>query len=191
VVGTFFAALSLALAAAVLASLLLAMTVVPLLVGGTGHAREEKADRYAHLLDRALGRPRWVVAAALLVTAVGLAGEHFVESGFLPEIDEGAYVLDYFTPIGTSLAEADRLGGEIDRMLRDDPDVLTFTRRLGAELGPPRATETSRGDIIVRLKHNHRPIEDIMEEQRKLAAARLPGVRIELIQLLSDMLGDL
>ena len=57
VVGTFFAALSLALAAAVLASLLLAMTVVPLLVGGRGHAREEKADRYAHRLDRALGRP--------------------------------------------------------------------------------------------------------------------------------------
>jgi CzcA family heavy metal efflux pump len=191
VVGTFFAALSLALAAAVLASLLLAMTVVPLLTGSLGHTREERADRYARALDRSLARPGHVVAGAVAVVAVGLLAGRFVESGFLPEIDEGAYVFDYFTPIGTSLAEADRLAREIDRILGEDPDVLTFTRRLGAELGPPRATETSRGDIMVRLKPKHRPIEDIMEEQRKLAAARLPGVRIELIQLLSDMLGDL
>ena len=67
----------------------------------------------------------------------------------------------------------------------------TYTRRLGAELGPPRATETSRGDIIVRLKPHHRPIEQLMEEQRQIVAARLPGVRIELTQLLQDMLGDL
>jgi multidrug efflux pump subunit AcrB len=55
----------------------------------------------------------------------------------------------------------------------------------------PRATETSRGDIMVRLKSHHRPVEEIMEDQRKLVAARLPGVRVELIQLLGDMLGDL
>src|SRR5207302_2831933 len=120
----------------------------------------------------------------------GLGATRFVETGFIPELDEGAYVFDYFTPIGTSLAEADSLARQIDQVLRDDPDVETFTRRLGAELGPPRATETSRGDIMVRLKARHRPIESIMEDQRRLAAARLPGVRIELIQLLQDMPGE-
>jgi CzcA family heavy metal efflux pump len=192
VVGTFFAALSLALAAAVLASLLLAMTVVPLLTGSLGHrARGEESDGYARALDRSLAKPARVVAAAVAVVFIGVVAARFVESGFLPEIDEGAYVFDYFTPIGTSLKEADRLAQEIDRILKEDPDVLTFTRRLGSELGPPRATEASRGDIMVRLKAKHRPIEDIMEEQRRLAATRLPGVRIELMQLLSDMLGDL
>jgi CzcA family heavy metal efflux pump len=191
VVGAFFAALSLALAAAVTASLVLALLLVPLLAGDLGHAREEAANGYARALERSLRHPGRVVLAALGVVALGLVAARFVESGFLPEIDEGAYVIDYFTPIGTSLVEADRLAQEIDRVLAADPDVQTFTRRLGAELGPPRATETSRGDIMVRLKKNHRPIEDLMEEQRKLFAARLPGVRVELIQLLSDMLGDL
>jgi multidrug efflux pump subunit AcrB len=100
-------------------------------------------------------------------------------------------VLDYFTPIGTSLDEADVLARQIDDILRADPDVLTFTRRLGSELGPPRATEASRGDLMVRLRARHRPIEQLMAEQRRLLAVRLPGVRVELIQLLQDMLGDL
>jgi CzcA family heavy metal efflux pump len=194
VVGTFFAALALALAAAVLASLVLALTLVPLLAGriGRAHPAEEKlAARYHGWLERALRRPWWVVGAAVLFVAAGVVGGRWVESGFLPEIDEGAYVLDYFAPIGTSLAESDHLAHEIDDMLRRDPDVQTFSRRLGAELGPPRATETSSGDVMVRLKPHHRPIEELMEEQRKLLAARLPGVRVELIQLLSDMLGDL
>jgi multidrug efflux pump subunit AcrB len=106
-------------------------------------------------------------------------------------MDEGAFVLDYFAPIGTALDETDRLAGQIDAELGADPDVAVFTRRLGAELGPPRATETSRGDILVRLRDHHRPIESVMESLRQKLAARLPGVRVELIQPLSDMLGDL
>lgn len=196
VVGTFFAALSLALAAAVLASLLLALTVVPLLASflgrKPGHARPDRlAERYGGWLARSLRHPGLVALVAAVVMAFGVAAGHFVSSGFIPELDEGAYVFDYFAPIGTSLDEADKLAQVIDDLLRADEDVQTFTRRLGAELGPPRATETSRGDIMVRLKPHHRPIEEVMEDQRRLVAARLPGVRIELIQLMQDMLGDL
>ncbi len=100
-------------------------------------------------------------------------------------------VLDYFAPVGTSLAETDALAREIDAVLAADPDVQTFSRRLGAELGPPRATEASRGDILVRLKRHHRPIDEVMEDDRQRIAARVPGLRIEMAQLLSDMLGDL
>jgi CzcA family heavy metal efflux pump len=195
VVGTFFAALSLALAAAVIASLVLAMTVVPLLAARLGRGRpagdERMAARYAGWLQRALARRAWVIGGAALVVAGGIGASYFLETGFIPELDEGAYVFDYFAPIGTSLAEADALASQIDALLRADPDVATFTRRLGAELGPPRATETSRGDIMVRLRPRHRPVEQIMEDQRAALAARLPGVRVELLQLLQDMLGDL
>ena len=197
VVGTFFASLALSLSAAVLASLLLALTMVPLIAGSVTHAaaaqpREDRlAKRYGGWLERSLSHRRWIVGGALLLVAIGLASLRLVESEFIPELDEGAYVVDYFAPIGTSLAEADALGQQLDEILRADPDVQTFTRRLGAELGPPRATETSRGDITVRLKAQHRPIDDIMEEQRARFAERLPGVRVELIQLLQDMLGDL
>ena len=197
VVGAFFAALALALAAAVAASLLIALTQVPLLsawvlAGAARPQRDPLAGAYARWLPRALRHRGRVIVLALVVGAGGLVCGRFLATGFIPELDEGAYVLDYFTPIGTSLDEADRLAARIDEMLRADPDVATFTRRLGAELGPPRATETSRGDVIVRLKDGrHRPIAQIMEDQRRQLASALPGVRVELLQLLQDMLGDL
>jgi CzcA family heavy metal efflux pump len=199
VVGAFFAALSLALAAAVLLSLVIALTVVPLLAAALlrprdPHARhaEALAPRYARALERALGRRGLVVgAAALLVGAGALAAAH-VESGFIPDMDEGAYVFDYYTPVGTSLDEADALASRIDDLLRADPDVETFSRRLGAELGPPAATEASRGDIIVRLKPDRRrSVFEVMDQQRDALQKIVPGVRVEFIQVLQDMLGDL
>jgi len=101
--------------------------------------------------------------------------------------------VDYFTPIGTSLAEADRLGQELDQILSADPDVLTFTRRLGAELGPPRATrDQPRRHHGAPSRPNHRPIEELMLDQRRLFRGQAcQAFRVELIQLLSDMLGDL
>ncbi len=197
VVGAFFAALSLALAAAVLLSLVVALTVIPLLAAALlaprTHARPDRlAARYAPALRRALRRRSILVGGAIAIVIVGgvIAGR--VETGFIPEMDEGAYVIDYYTPAGTSLAAADALAGSIDALLRADPDVETFSRRLGAELGPPAATEASRGDFIVRLKPDHaRSVFDVMEQQRAALAVAVPGVRVEFMQILQDMLGDL
>ncbi|MEO6951720.1 MAG: efflux RND transporter permease subunit [Polyangia bacterium] len=195
VVGTFFASLALALSAAIFASLVLALTVVPWVASAGGKhdpAWELRLSAWVARTSR-----RWVERplVLLIVAAVILVGAgvsmRWIETGFVPALDEGAYVFDYHAPIGTSLAETDALASRIDAILRADPDVQTFTRRLGAEMGPPRATETSRGDVIVRLKPHHRPIAQLMEEQRAQAAALLPGVRIELLQLMQDMLGDL
>jgi multidrug efflux pump subunit AcrB len=70
--------------------------------------------------------------------------------------------------------------------------VSAFSRRLGTELGPPVATLASRGDIAVRLKDDRsRDVEEIMDEQRTRMAAAAPGLRIEFVQVLADMLGDL
>ncbi len=196
VVGAFFSALALALGAAVMASFVVAVTVVPLLAAHVLRRHALRADplaaRYGTWLARGLQRRWLVLLACATVVAAGAFGTRWLETGFVPELDEGAYVIDYFAPIGTTLEEADRLGGEIDQMLRADRDVATFTRRLGAELGPPTATETSRGDVIVRLKAKRgRTVEEVMQAQRRLLEVRLPGVRIELLQLLQDMLGDL
>ncbi|HEX4458376.1 MAG TPA: efflux RND transporter permease subunit, partial [Polyangia bacterium] len=200
VVGSFFAALAVALGAAVLLSLVIALTVIPLLAAASLRpapavhvpSSQKFATRYASVLARSLGRPWRAIAAAGVVVALGGFAATRVESGFIPEMDEGAFVLDFFTPVGTALPVADALAGHIDAVLRATPDVESFSRRLGAELGPPAATDASRGDYIVRLKSGaRRPIEDVMDDVRTRAAAAAPGVRIELVQVLQDMLDDL
>jgi len=166
VVGAFFAALSIALAAAVILSLAIALTVIPMLSAALLSPSHEPpgelfVGRYVPLLRRGLRRRRFVILAAVVIAALGAFGATRIESGFIPEMDEGAFVLDFFTPIGTSLVEADRLTQSIDEVLRHDDAVETFSRRLGAELGPPAATEASRGDYIVRLKQKGRDPIDI------------------------------
>lgn len=197
VVGAFFAALAIALAAAVVLSLVIALTVIPMLSSvllrpSRHDERERLAERYAPVLRRSLAHRGIVVGAAAALVVLGAIAALRVESGFIPEMDEGSFVLDFFTPIGTSLAESDRLTSQIDGVLKSDDNVETFSRRLGAELGPPAATEASKGDYIVRLKSGKRdPIDEVMDGVRKQLAALVPGVRIELMQVLQDMLGDL
>lgn len=197
VVGHFFMSLSTALTAAVIASLLIALTIVPwiartVLQPSSHEVNDRITPYYAGLLSRVLYNPKRLLIATLMLIGLGVIATFFLETDFIPEMDEGTYVIDYFAPIGTSLKETATLLEPIDQMLRDDPDVETFTRRLGSELGPPRATETSRGDYVVRLKPKRKhTVFEIMESQRAYIASRVPGVRIEMLQLLQDMLGDL
>jgi multidrug efflux pump subunit AcrB len=198
VAGQFFAALSIALSVAVLLSLPVALGVLPSLAARflrpvrRASAGARVSDAYASLLQRALGRPGvLLLAAALLIALGGVLGAR-LPTDFLPEADEGSYVIDYFAPVGASLADADALAGRLESVLRETPEVSAFSRRLGTELGPPVATLSSRGDIAVRLRDGRRrPLDEIMDEQRGRMAAAAPGLRIEFVQVLADMLGDL
>src|SRR5207248_4718565 len=78
-----------------------------------------------------------------------------LETGLMPAMDEGAFVVDYFAASGTPLAETEKMARDIEKILAKNPDVEAFVRRTGAELGL-FATQTSRGDIQVVL----RPAED-------------------------------
>ena len=109
-VGQFFAALSLTLSAAVLLSLVYALLFIPvpaarLLKPHTGAHREAGwlSRRYEAFLRGALARPAWVIAVTLVVAVIGGLLYFRLETGFLPEMDEGGYVIDYWTPPGTSL----------------------------------------------------------------------------------------
>jgi Cu/Ag efflux pump CusA len=116
-----------------------------------------------------------------------------LETGFLPEMDEGGYVIDYITPTGTSLQETDQMLRRLEAVLQSTPEVAGFTRRTGTEMGM-FATEQNSGDILVHLKPRSardRDVEEIISEQRARFAQELPAVEIEFVQLLQDMLGDL
>jgi CzcA family heavy metal efflux pump len=216
VVGQFFHALSITLTVAVMVSLALACSVIPLLserfltardaehatpapgvrptlMDRLGVAIDALAVRYARALAAALHHPRRVIVAGVVLAGAGYAAYRRVETGFLPEMDEGAFVLDYWAPGGTALAETDRQLGVIDGILTRMPEVAGTSRRTGAELGL-FATLQNRGDYVVRLKpqgRRGRSIFEVVDEVRGRTAAALPRMRIEFVQILSDVVNDL
>jgi multidrug efflux pump subunit AcrB len=102
-------------------------------------------------------------------------------------------VLDYFTPGGTPLAESDRLVNIAERILAREPEVAGTSRRLRAEIGL-FATEQNRGDINVRLKplsERSRSSQEIIDDARVKINRAVPRMRIEFVQILSDVINDL
>ncbi len=212
VVGQFFRALSLTLSVSVLVSLGLSLTLIPLLsrrifargVGGGGGRRRQGAHAgprwgsrleagYERALAAALRRPRWAAVAVLLLALLAGALGWRMPSGFLPQMDEGGFVIDYVTPPGTALAATDRMVRAIERLVAATPEVAAFSRRTGAELGL-YATQQNKGDVLVRLKpraERRRSADEVIDGLRPKVHEALPGVDVEYTQILQDMLGDL
>jgi CzcA family heavy metal efflux pump len=198
-VGSFFAALALTLVSAVLISLFFAIFVLPLLAGRLLRPRRTAAaagalgTRYAWTLRRVLHRPAAAAVAVGVLVVIGSFVAWRIPSGFLPEMDEGAFVIDYFLPAGTSLEATHTAALRIESILGQTPAIATWTRRTGAELGPVTATQLNRGDIAVLLKpRGRRPgAEEVIDEVRERVEREVPGVRIEFVQILEDVLNDL
>ena len=204
VAGQFFRALSMSLTVAVLLSLFLSVTVVPLLARWafrhqqyhqeTTPPVESGLDRfYGRSLDAVVRRPVLaVLAAVVLATATGVLF-YSVGTGFLPPADEGGFVVDYLTPAGSALAETDAQVRAIERVISETPDVAAYSRRTGSELGL-FATAQNTGDLLVRLKPRNqraRSSEEIISDLRPKLHEAAPLAEIEFVQLLQDMLGDL
>lgn len=198
VVGQFFASLSMTLTLAVLVSLVLAFTIIPLLCAAlltgtesTDHASGRIERWYDSALDGVLHH-RALVGVAVVVLAVGgVVAYRFTGTGFLPEMDEGAFVLDYWTPGGTALDETDRMINKVELLLRRSPDIAATSRRTGAELGL-FATEQNRGDMVVRLTRDRAvATNDVIGRLRDSIATTMPRLRVEFVQILSDVINDL
>jgi CzcA family heavy metal efflux pump len=194
--GQFFAALAFTLCASVLISLAVALTVTPLLCGWllqpAGAHVTPAVGLYERWLARTSARPWWTMGAVGLGTVLLAAWASGVGTGFLPELDEGSFVVDYFAPTGTSIDEADRMGRQLEAAIAVLPEVAGTSRRLGAELGPPAATESFRGDMTVALEPNReRSGPEVIEEARARVETALPGLRLEFIEMLQDILSDL
>ena len=195
VVGRFFSALAATLTIAVVVSLVMSLSIVPLAAARWLRRRAPRPARpsrfrptLAWMLDRA-----WLAALAVCgLFALGALAVTHVPSGFLPTMDEGAFVLDYFLPAGTSLTDTDTAARRIELVLSQTPEVATYSRRTGAELGPAAATQVNRGDIMVRLKaRRSRSAEQIIALVRARLGREVPGVRTEFVQVLQDVINDL
>jgi len=114
-----------------------------------------------------------------------------LETGFLPEMDEGAIVLDYKAPPGTSLEETNSILTEVEKIIVKIPEVATYSRRTGAQMGF-FITEPNDGDYLIQLKDDRkRSTVDVIDDIRKKIEATQPALQIDFGQVIGDMLGDL
>jgi multidrug efflux pump subunit AcrB len=221
VTGVFFRALAITVAASLITSLALALSWTPTLSQyfiGRKAARDERQfdglserDRllaaeeaslgprfrkivnfYERALRFALERPLWIGVFALALIAASFLCYRALGTDLLPAMDEGGFVLDYLSPPGSSLEETNRMVSHIESMLAQTPEVESYSRRTGLELGLAAVTEANRGDIAVKLKDKRsRSVDEIMADLRAKIAKQEPGMDVEFVQVLQDMIGDL
>lgn len=204
VTGGFFKALAITMVSALGISLLYARLVIPLIAAHWLRPKDTEAAeragatlqaverRYHQASNRAWSRPALFAGtiAALLFLGGYIAWAR-VPSGFMPYMDEGGFVLDYKAQPGAALTDTDLLLRQVERIITSTPEVASYSRRTGLQLGGG-LTEADEGDYFIRLKSgSRRPIDAVMTEIRQRIAAEVPGLQIELIQLMGDLIGDL
>jgi CzcA family heavy metal efflux pump len=220
VAGVFFRSLALTMSVALLTSLVLALVFTPVLAERFVRPKRRKSpprneyepaaieldeaaesgrllraiiSRYEWVLSRALDN-RWVV---IVVIAGVLAGSYVLYralgSEFLPEFDESAFVLDYLAPPGASLTETNRMLQDVEEKLMKTPEVESYSRRTGLELGL-FVTEPNSGDFAVKLKPGHqRSTEEVISDLRDQIREAVPesALEVEFVGIVPDVIGDL
>jgi multidrug efflux pump subunit AcrB len=207
VTGSFFRALAITMSAALLTSLVLALTWTPglslVLLGERSKAverHEHQAGRlmttviaaHRRVLDWALAKPLWLGGICVLLVVGTWAGYQALGSDLLPEMDEGGFILDYIMPAGSSLSETNRVLDHVERILRAAPEVESTSRRTGLQMGLAAVTEANTGDFTVKLKAKRsRAMDDVIADVRAQVKATEPELDVEFVQVLQDMIGDL
>jgi len=207
ITGVFFRALALTMVVSLLMSLVLALTLTPSLAAwlirppreGAGSPAEDSGGpvlrravrAYEAAVRVALGHLWITLGACALVLAAGAMIYTQLDSEFLPPMDEGGFVIDYFTPPGTSLSETNRQLLQAEAILRGVPEVDSYSRRTGARLALSIA-EPNTGDFLVKLRADRaRKTADVISELRRRFNEALPGVNWEFPGILGDLIGDL
>jgi CzcA family heavy metal efflux pump len=195
VTGTFFRALAVTVSAALLTSLILALTWTPnlsqyfispkLRFGGDAaadgeltterllHAEEASLQGvfgkvvrfYERVLRIALERPKWIAVFSVVLIACAYLSYRALGTDLLPAMDEGGFILDYLMPAGTSLEETNRVLHHVEQILHSIPEVETTSRRTGLQLGLAAVTEANTGDFTVKLKQDRSRSVDDVMEE--------------------------
>ncbi|MGA2586410.1 MAG: efflux RND transporter permease subunit [Candidatus Aminicenantales bacterium] len=207
ITGVFFRSLALTMVVSLLTSLALAITLTPSLASWFIRPRKEDPFKshseaegfllrrvikvYESALRPALRHGRLTLGACGLVLIAGFFLYNRLDSEFLPPMDEGGFVIDYFTPPGTSLAETHRQLLQAERILGTIPEVESYSRRTGARLALSIA-EPNTGDFLVKLERGRkRKTAEVISELRKRFTTELPGLKWEFPGILGDLIGDL
>jgi CzcA family heavy metal efflux pump len=149
-------------------------------------------DFYERCLHFALDRPVWIAIFGGVLVVASILCYGALGTDLLPEMDEGGFILDYIMPPGTSLAETNRVIGHVEQMIREIPEVESYSRRTGLQLGLAAVTEANTGDIAIKLKSKRdRGVEEVISDLRARIKKEEPALDVEFTQVLQDMINDL
>ncbi len=206
VTGAFFRALAVTMTAALLTSLILALTWTPGLSLTFLKKRKAPTDGehepgklmarilrwHSTALEWSLQKPKILFSICVLLVLGTWFAYRGLGSDLLPEMDEGGFILDYIMPAGSSLSETNRVLEHVDKILHEIPEVESTSRRTGLQMGLAAVTEANTGDITVRLKSKRdRGIDEVIADARAEIKKSEPALDIEFTQVLQDMIGDL
>jgi CzcA family heavy metal efflux pump len=200
--GRLLAPLGLAYITSLVASLVVSLTVTPVLASyllpkmkAMEHGKDgffvrflKKRDEW--LLHRTLRHPWLVIGGATVLLLVMLATLPFVGTAFLPEFNEGTLTINVLAQPGTSLAESNRIGQIAEKQLISIPEVKSTGRRTGRAELDEHAEGVHYSEIDVDLKKSKRSREEILEDIRAKLAV-IPGVNINVGQPISHRIDHL
>lgn len=197
--GSFFKELSNTMQITLVVSFLVTWLLLPVFHIIIGFKAPKKSHHTNE--EHSVNKLRWLTwffkkpSVAFLLIVVFISGAWFsfgkLETGFLPDLDEGTIVLDYFMPPGTSLQETDRVLTEIEKTIIAHPDVETYSRRTGIRMAFSTVPQNF-GDYSIQLKqHRTKTTVDVIDDLRKEIAAKQPVLHISFGQRIADLLGDL
>jgi CzcA family heavy metal efflux pump len=198
--GSFFAPLALSYILAIMASLLVALTLTPALsylLFDRG-ARKAEEPRLQHILKATyrwgLGFttrwPRTIMLVAAVICLAALTRLSSFGGEFLPEFREGHFVLQVFAAPGTSLSETIRIGGQISRELLKHPLIDTVEQQVGrAELGED-PWGPHRSEFHVELKPMSGKQEATMADEIRAILRKFPGIQFEVLTFLGDRISE-
>jgi copper/silver efflux system protein len=190
--GRLLRPLGFAYVVSILASLLVAVTVTPVLCAyllpNAKAVQEERESglvqwlkaRYSRTLERVLARPKVVLVGAASVVLGTLATLPLLGSSFLPEFNEGALTVSVVTVPGTSLAEADAIGRRVEQILLANTAVENTDRRQGRAELDEHAQGVNAAEIDVTLKPNVE--KDRLFEGLRREFSAIPGTNVTIGQ---------
>ncbi len=197
--GSFFKELSDTMQITMIVSFLVTWLLLPVLHLLIGYKASLKPHH--HEKDESINKLSWltwffnkpIITLCFILLLGGSAwfASTKLETGFLPALDEGTIVLDYYSPAGTSLEETDRLCREMEKIILANPEVETYSRRTGIRMAfatvPPNF-----GDYSIQLKKERsNSTEEVISELRSKIEASVPVMNVSFGQRIADLLGDL
>lgn len=196
--GRLFAPLGVAYLTALIASLVVSLTLTPVLCsyflrGKLSEHSDTKFVSFLKKLDRrvldwALPRSNFVLGSSLILLIFALLLTPFMGRDFLPQFNEGTAMIAVVAPPGISLTESNKLGEKAEAIMLATPEIKSASRRTGRAELDEHAAGVNVSEIDVDFKETGRPREVVLNEIRTKLKEQLPGIGVNVGQPISHLI---